>query len=221
MNVESAMPPQTKQGLLLKISKRIYIEKFLNGEVFMRPLAEFVHLFEGDEARADDYEGVGTLVRAEGGLLNIWDEGQWKPIGHLSGPMRHRPENALNVNAFCMHILAPREDPNLVDPANFAFGDTFALVTNMDEFLRRVHVSAAATGQELLHGPVTYIDETAHNGAMGPFRKRLRFQYQNEFRIALLPGTGQPFTLEIGDISDIVMVGPVADLNQKFRFFNP
>jgi len=52
---------------------------------------------------------------------------------------------------------------------------------------------------------------------VGIFRKDSRFAYQSEFRVALLPGAGIPYELKIGDLSDIVMVGPLCELNQRLR----
>ena len=35
-------------GVLIKLGDKEWIDRFLRGEIFMRPLREFVELFEGD-----------------------------------------------------------------------------------------------------------------------------------------------------------------------------
>jgi hypothetical protein len=49
------------------------------------------------------------------------------------------------------------------------------------------------------------------------FRKSSSFAYQSEFRMALVPGTGVVWKLPVGDLSDIVMVGSLPDLNRLVR----
>ena len=96
-----------------------------------------------------------------------------------------------------MHLLRATEGPIEIDPRNFAFGDSFAVIRNDAEFLRRVAAAAVPSGQELKYGLVRYVGEGSHNGEMGPFFKRRSFDYQREYRIALLPGTGERLTFNV------------------------
>jgi hypothetical protein len=53
---------------------------------------------------------------------------------------------------------------------------------------------------------------------MGPFRKYARFSYQSEFRCVVSPGTGGPYELRLGNLSDIVaMIGSLADVNNHIK----
>jgi hypothetical protein len=105
----------------------------------------------------------------------------------------------------------------LVDPRNLAFGDTFAALRDGDEFLRRVHDAVKRAGYELQWNVVEYVDKSTYHGPMGIFRKSSEFSYQSEFRIAVLRGTGSPYTLHVGDLSDLVFAGPLAELNGRLK----
>jgi len=94
---------------------------------------------------------------------------------------------------------------------NFTFGDTFAVIRNAPEFVRRVSSAAQAIGQEARCSLVEYIDNS-HHGEVGAFRKSSAFEYQSEFRVAIFPGFGRAHVLEIGDISDIASGHSVAEL---------
>ena len=65
---------------------------------------------------------------------------------------------------------------------------------------------------------VDYVDAESYEGPMGPFKKRSEFSYQSEWRLALLPGTGEPYRLEVADLSDIVIVGdPLTEINKHLK----
>jgi hypothetical protein len=81
----------------------------------------------------------------------------------------------------------------------------------MEEFLRRVKKAAEALPHELQCYLVEYYSES-YSGPVGIFRKRSIFAHQSEFRIALVPGDGKPYTLRVGDLSDIVGRGDLDDL---------
>jgi hypothetical protein len=79
------------------------------------------------------------------------------------------------------------------DRMNFDFGDTHALLKDGDEFLRRVRNFPVPEGQRLSWQLVTYVDPTTHSGHMGVFTKYDSFQYQSEFRIAMVRELGKSF----------------------------
>ena len=56
---------------------------------------------------------------------------------------------------------------------------------------------------------------------MGIFRKRSRYSYQSELRIAIVPGTEAPYRLRVGDLSDITRTGPLPELNSLLHFNPP
>jgi hypothetical protein len=196
---------------VLKFGSRQHLEQLATGRLHMNTLEYFIKL-ETCSLRGDSHEGTSHIFRGDGAKLHIKIEGQFRPVAELRGPMRHRSDENLKVNVFCMYAL--RESPSgiFVDPRNFDFGDAFAILSDFDEFIKRVQAAVAGTGQLVQWGPVEYIDLSSYAGPVGIFRKDSSFSYQSELRLALLPGYGSKHELEVGDISDIVRIGASEDL---------
>ncbi len=116
-----------------------------------------------------------------------------------------------------MYALRAKAAGTLIDQRNCSFGDAFAIVTEHDEFMRRVKAAAKKSGHILDYHLLEYVDEFSYEGHLGIFKKDSGFAHQSEFRIALQPGTGAPYRLEVGDLSDIVIAGPLADVNSRLR----
>jgi hypothetical protein len=70
-------------------------------------------------------------------------------------------------------------------------------------------------------GLVDYVDRSVYTGPMGPFRKFSRHHAQEELRIAIMPGTGQPMSLRLGSLRDIAMAVPSTGHFKLVRRFGP
>jgi hypothetical protein len=214
---------------VFKFGAREHIEQFARGLLYMNTLKHFVEI-ETSSLRRDSHEGTSHLRQGDGAILEIKitpelakafnipsADGQFKPIANLRGPIRFRPDGLQSVNVFCMYALRESAMETLVDARNLGFGDSFALLKDFDEFMQRVKAAVPRTGQELRYDLVGYIDDTSYEGPVGIFKKLSDFSYQSEFRIGLFPGTGAPLRLQVGDLSDIVILGSLADLNDRLR----
>lgn len=202
---------------LFKFGQQSHIEEFCKlGRLFMKPLWKFRRL-EADELRGDCTEGVHWTFPSDQVKLQMEVEGEFRDIPGISGPIRYSRDADRNVNIFCMYALR-RENPQLlIDPRNFAFGDAYALLMDGDDFLSRVRRALLPQGQELRWQLVDYVNPRTHAGPMGIFSKFTHFQYQSEFRVALLPGTGEDFLFDIGDLSDITTTGKLSDVNDHIK----
>jgi hypothetical protein len=214
---------------MFKFGASQHIAQFAQGLLYMNTLKYFVEM-EASSLRRDSHEGTSHWRRGDGAILQIKvtptvakafnmssADGQFKAIANIRGPIRFLPDALKNVNVFCMYALRESASGTFVDAGNLGFGDTFAALKGLDEFMKRVKAAAPGTGQELRSDLVEYIDEDSYEGPVGIFKKLSDFSYQSEFRIAFLPGTGAPLRLQIGDLSDIVMLGRLSDLNDRLR----
>ena len=201
---------------VFKFGTRDRMEQFSQGLLYMNTLQYFAKL-ETDMLRTDSHEGTSHLLRGDGAILSIKSGEKFVPVGEIKGPIRYKPDALKNVNVFCMYALRESLSDCLVSPKNFDFGDTFAVLTDFQEFLRRASAAAPGTGQQLEWDLVEYIDESSHLGPVGIFRKARAFSYQSEFRMALLPGKGMPLPFHVGDLSDIVRLGPLSELNGRLK----
>lgn len=197
---------------LVKFGTRVYMEELLReGHLYMKPLSDFVRM-EADELRGDPDEGLAHSIAA-GARLSVEQEGTWEPLGTITGPLRFSDQLLQRANVSCRYAFLSSQMGSLVDPRNFGFGDTYVVFTNGDEFLRRVRAEASRRKVQLQSGLVQDLDRSTFQGPMGVFRKFSSFAYQSEFRLALLPGTGEPYSLRVGDLSDIALLGELSPLN--------
>lgn len=91
------------------------------------------------------------------------------------------------------------------------------MFTQGDECLARARAAAARLGLEMQSALVEYVDPLVYRGTMGIFRKYARFSFQSECRLALLPGDGAPFSLRLGSLSDICMIGDLHDIDRRIQ----
>ncbi|MBI2780144.1 MAG: hypothetical protein HYX62_10265 [Gammaproteobacteria bacterium] len=216
------MPEENPDRVLgfLKFGMRAHLEELLReGRLYMNPLSNFIQM-ESDALRADKDEGLRFSVAATGAKLSVKIDGEWEPVGTIAGPIKHLDPPMQQVNVFCMYALRPTIATTHIDSRNFSFGDSFVAFTNGDEFLRRARAEAARLGLTLKTGLVRYVDRETHKGPMGIFRKFSSFSFQSEFRVALLPGTGKPYSLRLGDLSDIAIIGDLKSINDRIRVYS-
>lgn len=201
---------------IFKFGRRADIERFVRGCLYMNTLGYFVEV-EKNVARRDSREGQAFWMQPDRVTFSIEIDETFVPISGHDGPIAYTNPLDLRVNVFCMYALRASVAKNLVDTRNLAFGDTFAVLKDGDEFLRRVRGATERASLCLEWKMVEYVSEREHHGEMGIFRKSSEFSYQSEFRIAVLPGTGSPYLLEIGDMTDIAITGPLSDLNRSIK----
>jgi hypothetical protein len=195
----------------IKFARREFIEDFVSGRLYMNTLAYFAGL-ERSDVRCDEREG-NTLwfPRGESTIIQMEIDGKYKTIPGVTDIRYSNPDDR-NTNVFCMYALrAKAKATGQIDSRVVEFGNTFAVVLDGNEFLRRVRVAAKSVGLTAKCSPVQYVDKLAYDGHVGPFRKASNFSYQSEFRIALCPGARAAYVLNVGDLSDITEVSSVTE----------
>lgn len=205
---------------LLKFGKQNHIAEFLHeGHLYMNTLNYFRDREAADILRADIHEGAEHCLQADGAKFYKRQGDEWVDIGVIRGQIVSTAASKDTTNVFCMYALRESAADSLVDQRNFKFGDTYAVLIDADEFLRRVSVNAEKN-LKLKHGLVEYVDKHTYNGKLSAFRKFDDFLYQSEFRIVVESALKAPFSLRIGTLSDIAMTGPLAKINESIRISN-
>jgi hypothetical protein len=210
-------------ALLMKFSKREYLEEFRQtGLLYMQPLAYFTHL-ESDGVRSDRFEGSTRIIQPR----DLKEFTFTHPLvgtikgnsEDFAGPVKISLQSTMSCNVYCMFAVSKPVSGEPVDARNLAFGDSFVLVLNTQEFVNRVSLAAQANGLSGSCGFVEYFDGAEHTGDTGPFRKPDIFAYQNEFRFVMKPGSANPIALEIGSLRDITSeVLPIAHANHVMNW---
>jgi hypothetical protein len=118
------------------------------------------------------------------------------------------------VNVFCMYRYDLQSA--WVDPRNNRPGDMCAVIHNRAAFMERVEAAFKTQPQFrcLEAGGVRYVDPKIHHGGVSAFEKTLGYSHQHEFRIALSPGLGTPYSFRIGDLTDVGLLMRAEDVNR-------
>ncbi len=210
----------------LKFGAKQHLEELRrDGLLYMSPLASFAKL-ESDMVRDDRFEGTTRIMQPKHIGEFVIDTGR---IGfgkisvnpsELTGPVRIGLHRTVSCNVYCLFAVTGPVDGELVNRQNFQFGDSFILFLNPTEFLNRAIVAARKAGFSYLeHRLVEYYDGDDYSGETGRFRKRSLFSYQNEFRIAVEPGSETAQRLKIGGLTDITSdVLPMSEVNEVLDF---
>jgi hypothetical protein len=177
----------------------------------------YFRTLEGDMLRTDKHEGASYNLQADGAILQVEQSGKWVDVAKIKEQLVWSDGSKDVTKVFCMYAFLESTSKSLVDPRNLDFGDTFVILKDADEFLRRVHATAKKENIVLEQGFVEYVDKKTYDGAMAVFRKFSEFAYQSEFRLSVVAEKDTPFSLRIGDISDISMVGSLAELNKRIK----
>jgi len=203
---------------LFKFGNRQHIDEFVrDGHLFMNTLQFLRKREKKDLLRFDKDEGAIHCKQADGATLSMKQNDAWLKIGTIRGPILTSDGSEEYTNVFCMYAFMDNSVSEKIDPKNFCFGDTYAILTNGDEFLLRVKKAAEREGLTTRHTLVEYVNRSTYNGTMGVFRKFSEFAYQSEFRIAIVSNVSGPYSLRIGDLSDISLTGNLKELSDRIR----
>ena len=200
---------------LFKLGEKKHMEELLHeGHVFMNSVSYFTKI-EDDSPRADPDEGINYCLDGEGARFRRKKGNEWQTIGSLSGAIKFRYDYLASANLYCLHARTECDYGKEFKLDQLGFGEAYVLFLNGDEFQRRVQNAAVKLGQHFQSSMVEYIQRPDYTGTMGIFRKFLEFAKDQEFRIVLLPGTGNPISLRLGDLSDIAIMGKTSE---RLRF---
>ncbi|MFO1154141.1 MAG: hypothetical protein U1E42_10850 [Rhodospirillales bacterium] len=214
------MPDGNRSGfaVLFKFGQRQHLEQLRSGRLYCNNQSYFYSIDDNNIARNDRYENMDYLVQANQ-IRRFWltyKDGSEYDL-QAAGPVRitlgghHR-------NIFCCYAVSDITHIKC-DARNFAFGDSFVMITHTQEFLDRCAAAARSAGFIPTWGPVTYFDYTTYTGDTGPHYKINDLSYQNEFRLVITPGKRTPVILDIGDATDITSkIGELAQINNLVEF---
>ncbi len=227
--------------LPVKVLKREYAERLLQGEVHMKTQAQFAPLEyqKTEEQKKELIQGVRQDIGE--GIECVIDL-EKDPYGFYSGmpdDMKKHILSACYINdnrettrLYCMTKLEYDESHNTYIPLDdrigkgeTAFGDTAVIILKPAVFFERLAKHYAMTFSdtyEIAASEIQYKNIFKDMGEWGIFAKEEGFQWQKEVRIAAMLRRGiistresdfcREYTANIGDISDICCMVPVEDL---------
>ena len=204
---------QVKGVPLIKFQKEWIIDSLQNGKIYAKTLDYYrqLEIDTGDDHVGDHYEAMLPVVN---GIFQDASTGEISVMENVLVPTKNS-----NDYVFCMFSFHNVSDTFAFTDQQKAellkLGDTALLITDVEEFKRRIWVAAEEQGYQVHFEPVRYYDEQENCADMIldsmrglwtlAFWKRKRYAYQQEARFVFLPYvSGQDhLELDIGDIHDI------------------
>lgn len=218
-------------GILIKVfEKPEYLKDFIMGKLYMNTNFIFSDIEQQNKmsnGQYDDFEGTQVVLNPTEEIECVIDFSNDEPrvLQGKRGELHYEGVPVWNVqlgrgenieNIFCMYSLWYDLDNNLTTEVDnkiiSEFGDYCALILDKEEFIDRIEKAIDKIEynikSDLRYGYVDYVDIDREYVELGTFKKRKQYQYQNEFRIAIgLEREAEPLVLNIGDLSDIILIG--------------
>lgn len=196
---------------LMKVGKREHLEAFRNGQVYCNTLQYFKELEYSFPGMGDRFECAESVEQFD--ELSIWINDRYVPV--LKNGFGAWDQGRYRGNVFCTYLInIPIEEVSKVDayPLNIKssvsdFADCFVIIGNINGFTQRFKNAVVKNGDQLLYGPIDYIDFKNYTGDVTPFNKNVKFQDQKEFRYYIdrvAKSESDTCLYDLGDLSNIV-----------------
>lgn len=198
------------RGTLCKIGNYKFIKAlYEEGCIYMNTLNTFWNIEDGG-LRGDQNDGIHSIKKGTLGTASI-KGGTSLPIRITDWTIEERPINPEKINIYSMYALRWDSGHIQVDTRNIEFGDSTLVITNANEFLKRLSIKLKAAKRRYKCDLISYVSDT-YNGDIGLFKKTSKYSYQSEWRIACLGGDGKPLKLRLGSLKDISILVPTQEL---------
>ncbi len=217
-----------------------HAKDLINGKLFMNTIRSFKeYKDESGELRGDEYEGIIALYQPN--KLNQIDVGEHIiSASDLAAPIVVHGNHLLTHNVFCIYSLNSQghdtvSAETLLDfkrtlelhNSCFGLGKYCVVILNAQEFINRCFSAIKKQNLDGSLGLVDYFDENEFHGNMPEhklgYQKRSIFSHQREYRVKVDTNRSDPgpYTLEIGDLSDIARMTTPNEFNAQLKVSLP
>lgn len=219
-----------------------HAKAFVNGNLFMNTIRSFKeYKDESGELRGDEYEGIVALYQPnELGNVHIPLGDITIPASELAAPIVIHGNHLLDHNVFCIYSLNSRghewvSAETLLDfkrtlelhESCFGLGKYCVAILNASKFIERCCKAIEKENLNGNFGLVEYFDEHSFHGNMAEdqlgYQKRSFFSHQREFRVKIDTNREKatPYSLNVGDLSDIAVITTPKEFNEKLELKLP
>lgn len=214
---------QKMYSLLLKFATEIeHLRALQNGVLYCRPIKYFFKIEDGN-VRGDKWEAVYKSQFIGEATIRVREadnpNAQWKNMDSDNVQTRVSNPNALG-NLFCMSRIQIFPTATIttiyLDETLRGFGRYYLLVTNQNEFFRRIREAISKQKITAEAHQIEYLDLGRHTGDKTLFQKDQQYSWQQEFRIFFRTELAEDFQFTIGPIGDISEIYDW-DKNQGFE----
>ena len=175
---------------LAKVGEYEFMQKlYENGELYFRPLSEFIKMEEKDGV-SDKFENLNYYCSIEPASLKMMLSNKVEfslPNATLLKFAEHSPINRIVYCMTFVNIVKDNETYYILERENLckinSKYDTLVVIHNEKEFINRIIKAVPKQLEELIYGLVDYYPEiNTLKQNLTPFDKRSSFSYQKELR---------------------------------------
>lgn len=221
------------ESILIKFTSLKFAKSFRNGTIYMNSM-DYFRRVEGDQMlRGDLLEGTHSIIAKDDfdeslpKLGMIFSKNEKDAI---TGGMSLISEELKYYKIFSMYHLNCDLSTGYIESVDNRinkFGDTFVLIFNFEEFQRRILCELDKDKYQCKYnvlgfggGKVEYYNWDSPTQELGLLKKLNMYSWQKEYRLIAEPMefTLEPLILNIGDISDISIIGSTKRLIEEIHF---
>jgi len=233
-------PVRTRILCLTKIGREEHMNALRAGHIYCRSLSYYKTIEGPPLPFQDAHEGLRGIYQAAKVEVRLQPKGRPPVVLNaetgLTGQVIVSADIANPV--FCVHAIHTGEwtdrrfgeeeldafSSYLQVPESMnKFGTHVWVITNGDEFVKRLRDAAARQNVRVFGSLVKYVDPSRVHGGipreMAPFVKRDAFKDEREYRF-VFSSTRQlpdPFVLDVGQLADISVVANIEELRRDWR----
>ena len=204
--------------MFIKISVEPFIDSLQKkGHFYCNPITYFRSI-ENDNLKKDKNEGKAFIKQVKN--LQIQIKGKTIATSPQAQFYFDHPEDSGNI--YCLYgvktELVDLTKKSLqkvkIEDISSDFGKCALLITQPEEFLKRITKELNRQNRNFDFSPVHYYDHNSYEGELSPFYKSNNYSHQSEVRLWVPNKEEKPFEFFVGDISDISHKVEVSDLNK-------
>ena len=225
----------------VKLFEKIeHAEAFVSGKLFMNTICSFKeYKDESGELRGDEYEGVVALYQPDKlGEIRFGDH--IIPASDLATHIVVHGDHLLGHNVFCIYSLNSRGHETVssetlsdfkrtleLHDSCFGLGQFCVVILNASQFIERCKSAIEKLNFDGNLGLVDYFNEREFHGNMPEdelgYLKRSLFSHQREYRVKIDTNRPEPspYTLDVGDLSDIAVITTPKEFNAQLELKLP
>jgi hypothetical protein len=196
--------------LFVKFGKKNHIEEFQNKGLLYFNTVDFFKKLESEHGtRGDFLEGaseIKNIFEQDKSVLIINPGGKDEIKFNLT---KAQIRKIVNYKGNIFSLFSIFNDKKEIQEIEFkksmiSFGNTALIITNVNEFLKRVKLELDKQRFKFNWGLVDYYNENARNQKeLNIFSKASTFQNQNEFRIYVENVNNKPLKIQIGSNKEV------------------
>ena len=202
--------------LIIKFSKKKHLEKLQDGLLHLK-LWNYYRYLEHPE-QGDINEGVTRWMNPDKTKMIINGYELSSSGGTINGSITSENKR---IKVFCASMISENEDKRkdnkIFDDRIKTFGDSFLVITNVYEFLKRLQSSLKILQKRdviinYAQNKITYFDPVIYDGPVDPFMKVKKYSHQKEWRLVVETfEENESIDIKFPSITDISYLGETKD----------